>query len=141
MGGEVAAHAAKFVPSNHSILRKEFRLAISLVQTETVSKKYEGNRKVNLVEVTVNGRPLNPRHDLWNHSPNGFEWGYGGSGPAQLSLALLADHLGDGERAARLHQEFKRKVVTSLPHDHWILTSHEIDLVVRNLESSSQTGG
>lgn len=25
---------------------------------------------------------LNPRLDLWNHSPTGFEWGYGGSGPA-----------------------------------------------------------
>ncbi len=37
-------------------------------------------------------RPLGPRLDLANHSPDGFSWGYGGSGPAQLALAILADH-------------------------------------------------
>jgi len=25
--------------------------------------------------------------ELVNHSPSGFEWGYGGSGPAQLALS------------------------------------------------------
>ena len=32
------------------------------------------------------------RLDLVNHSPTGFEWGYGGSGPAQLAVAMLAHH-------------------------------------------------
>src|SRR5262245_1194599 len=36
-------------------------------------------------------RDLPARLDLRSHSPTGFEWGYGGSGPAQLALALLAD--------------------------------------------------
>jgi hypothetical protein len=31
------------------------------------------------------------------NSPTGFGWGYGGSGPAQLALALLADSLGDND--------------------------------------------
>jgi Family of unknown function (DUF6166) len=39
--------------------------------------------------------PLPLRLDLFNHSPTGFGWGYGGSGPAQLAVALLADALGD----------------------------------------------
>ena len=30
-------------------------------------------------------RPLDPRLDLRRHSPDGFEWGYAGSGPAQLA--------------------------------------------------------
>jgi uncharacterized protein DUF6166 len=55
--------------------------------------------------------PLPLRLDLFNHSPTGFGWGYGGSGPAQLALALLADSLGDNDRAIRLHQDFKFKVV------------------------------
>ena len=55
-------------------------------------KQYAGRRQGYAVIVTVDGRPLNPRLDLWNHSPTGFEWGYGGSGPAQLALAILADH-------------------------------------------------
>jgi Family of unknown function (DUF6166) len=50
-------------------------------------KTYAGKRQGYSVSVTVDGRRLNPRLDLWNHSPTGFEWGYGGSGPAQLALA------------------------------------------------------
>jgi hypothetical protein len=38
--------------------------------------------------------PLPIRLDLRNHSPTGFEWGYRGSGAAQLSLAILADYIG-----------------------------------------------
>lgn len=30
-----------------------------------------------------------------NHSPTGFSWGYGGSGPAQLAFAVLLDFLSD----------------------------------------------
>lgn len=54
-----------------------------------VGKRTEGGG----FEVRCNGRLLRPRHDLFNHSPDGFAWGYGGSGPAQLALAILADHL------------------------------------------------
>jgi hypothetical protein len=65
--------------------------------------------------VTVDGSPLDPRNDLFNHSPDGFAWGYGGSGPAQLALAILADCLGDDERAVRLHQTFKWLAIAPLP--------------------------
>jgi hypothetical protein len=29
------------------------------------------------------------------HSPTGFSWGYGGSGPAELARCILIDHLAD----------------------------------------------
>lgn len=61
-------------------------------------------------------RRLNPRLDLFNHSI-GFEIGYGGSGPAQTALAILADHLGDDDRAVRLHQSFKWAVIAKLDRD------------------------
>ena len=64
-------------------------------------KQYEGRRTGRGVEVTVDGVPLNPRLDLRNHSPTGLEWGYCGSGPAQLALAILADHTGDPQRALK----------------------------------------
>ena len=61
-------------------------------------KTYEGRRgKDGTCFVTVDGRNLDLRLDLFNHSPTGFEWGYAGSGPAQLALALLADMLGPGK--------------------------------------------
>lgn len=54
-------------------------------------------------------RILNPKRSqkLYNHSPDGFNWGYYGSGPAQLALALLYDVTGDKEQSLRLHQIFK----------------------------------
>ncbi len=63
---------------------------------------------------------------VWRHSPSGFEWGYGGSGPAQTALAILLDYTGDEKLAAQLHQEFKREKVGPLG-DRWIITSGEID--------------
>jgi hypothetical protein len=102
-------------------------------------KIYQGTREGFVVEVTVNGRRLNPRLDLWNHSPTGFEWGYGGSGPAQLALAILVDHLDNDDEAVTLHQDFKRTVVADLPHRHWTLTSDQIERAVEALRASSKT--
>jgi len=84
-------------------------------------KRYQGMRMGSAVDVTVDGRPLNPRLDLWNHSPSGFEWGYDGSGPAQLALALLADCLGNDELAMQWHHEFKSELVVGLPYRGWNL--------------------
>ena len=53
----------------------------------------DGERRVTVTSGGV-ARPLDPRLDLRNHSPTGLNWAYGGSGPAQLALALLADALG-----------------------------------------------
>src|ERR1700738_2909820 len=72
-------------------------------------------------------QPLPLRLDLFNPSPTGFSSGYGGSGPAQLALALLADALADDDRAVRLHQEFKFKVVAAWPEtERWWITTEQI---------------
>lgn len=73
------------------------------------------------------------RLDLANHSPDGFEWSYAGSGPAQLALALLAHVLGDDALAVSLHQAFKSKVVVRLPQEGWQLTPGEIRAMVQVL--------
>ena len=93
-------------------------------------KTYQGRRTTNgcvvyVIEENQHRRALDPRLDLRNHSPTGFEWGYGGSGPAQLSLALLADATGDDEFAMKHYQAFKAKFVQRLKGD-WTFTSNEI---------------
>lgn len=94
-------------------------------------KTYCGTRtaEVGTCKVTVDGKPLPPRLDVRNHSPTGFEWGYGGSGPAQLALAILCKHCGK-DRAQDLYQHFKREVIASLPHEGWTMTSEDIDRVL-----------
>lgn len=64
---------------------------------------------------------LDERFDLVNHSPTGFAWNYGGSGPAQLALAILADVTGDDDLAVRLHQQFKADVIANMPRGKWEL--------------------
>jgi hypothetical protein len=51
---------------------------------------------------------------VFNHSPDGFAWGYSGSGPAQLALAILLRYT-DAETALHLHQQFKRDLVAQWP--------------------------
>lgn len=70
-------------------------------------------------EVTVNGKELNPRLDLRNHSPTGLSWGYAGSGPAQCALAILADAFDDAT-AVKYYQRFKQAVISTLP-ESWMI--------------------
>jgi hypothetical protein len=90
-------------------------------------KQYKGKRSYGECFVTVDGRALDPRFDLRFHSPDGFEWGYGGSGPAQLALALLADWLGDDVQALTLYQAFKSSTVAGFPREGWTLTGKQIE--------------
>lgn len=82
---------------------------------------------------------IDPRLDLRRHSPTGFEFGYGGSGPAQLALAILADyanetgyglpHLAGDEVALNTYQSFKREFIARLPSGHLdppVVVSYEI---------------
>jgi hypothetical protein len=96
-------------------------------------KSYIGTRRADRIcDVrvhNVDGRwqRLRIRLDLFNHSPTGFEWGYAGSGPAQLALAMLADALKDDEKAVQLHQKFKFKVIAMLDRDApWEITQEQV---------------
>jgi len=100
-------------------------------------KTYTGIRKNGRVHVSVDGEPLKPRLDLRNHSPSGFEWGYPGSGPAQLALAIMAEHLENDGLAEEQYQAFKWAVVVKLPREGWTLTSDEIEQVLAKLDSVS----
>jgi hypothetical protein len=63
-------------------------------------------------QVWANGKPISPEKSLkvFNHSPTGFSWGYGGSGPAQLALAILLRYL-PAKEAVSLHQAFKWAII------------------------------
>jgi len=75
--------------------------------------------------VWIDGVRLSPTASqrVWNHSPDGFNWGYGGSGPAQLALAILLAAGVECDDAVRLHQRFKWDVIAPLPQ-----ASFEVDV-------------
>lgn len=72
------------------------------------------------------GDPIPNRLDLRYHSPDGFQWGFAGSGPAQLAVSLLAHFLQDDELACRLYQPFKNTVLTEETRDDWTLSCQQL---------------
>lgn len=86
-------------------------------------------------------RPLNPRLDVRGHSPDGFEWGYAGSGPAQLALALAADALGNDARAVAVYQRLKCDLVADLPVEGWTLTEAQLWAALTAIEDERKGAG
>lgn len=70
-------------------------------------------------DLFVDGMQVTPSTSqrVRNHSPDGFSWGYGGSGPAQLALAILLHVSEDVDMAQRHYQDFKSEHVAAWPQD------------------------
>jgi hypothetical protein len=95
--------------------------------------------------VWVDGAPLtleNPRH-----SPDGYAWGYRGSGAAELARQLVRHHVetqthldevGRTRLVERYYQGFKEAVVARWEMDApWELTSREIQCVLQQLDDQA----
>ena len=89
-------------------------------------KTYCGVRTIDGLKVTVDDKKLNEHYEVKQYTSWGFEWTYEGAEPMQLALAILVDHIGDGDRAIKQAEQFMREVVANLDND-WILTSNDID--------------
>lgn len=119
-------------------------------------KTYVGERPADeeigdcrVMVVRDDGRSSYPLPHVVIHSPTGFEWGYGGSGPADLALSILADLLqepisrvlaawrGSGHsRALDLHQHFKFAFIGGLDRKGWRLTE---EVIRRWMDSQEKT--
>ncbi|MDY0174499.1 MAG: DUF6011 domain-containing protein [Bacteroidales bacterium] len=59
-------------------------------------------------------KTVNVQQKMIVHSPTGFEWGYNGSGCADLALNILFNFV-SAERALEIYQEFKEQFVSRVP--------------------------
>ena len=85
----------------------------------------------------IDGKEISPvrSQKVFNHSPDGFNSGYSGSGPAQLALGILLEAMPQA-KAQRLYQRFKWDYVANWKEDF----HGEIDIeawVARQEESLS----
>lgn len=101
--------------------------------------RIDGDAQV-LVMTDKTMQPLPVRLDVIEHSPDGFEWGYAGSGPAQLAMALCIDALGGNEpgahagiisRARTVYHRFMVEHLSQLPgprvhNDEWSFTGNQV---------------
>lgn len=98
-------------------------------------KTYHLRRRIGTGETAVTVHPSDglpyPLPHFVQHSPDGFEWGYGGSGPSELARCVLIDHLGlDGSdpelQLPVSYQEFKAAKIATIEADYFEITSGEI---------------
>lgn len=84
-------------------------------------------RIIEVIEINESGKIVKRgmlKH-IVKHSPTGMNWGYGGSGPADASLSILHDAVGE-RLANNYYQEFKFKFV-SHADDILAITSDQIE--------------
>ncbi len=98
-------------------------------------KTYTGDRTIDGLIVTVDDEPLDQRLDIRRYSENGFEWTYEGAASRQLALAILADHLGDADRALSLVEPFMSEVVANFDNT-WEMTSDDVADAIEAFESA-----
>jgi len=88
-------------------------------------KLYTGTRRPDgTLAVDVDGLPLN---------------GYGGSGPAQLALAILADCLGP-ELAVEYYQMFKFDVVAGLAYEGFTISEDQVRIWLQPASRNREFG-
>jgi len=94
-------------------------------------------------QVWIDGRELSPERSqaVVNHSPTGFAWGYGGSGPAQLALALLLE-ITTKDMALLWYQDVKWNIIAPLPQADFTLNSQQIvDFITSSVKAELVQGG
>ena len=101
-------------------------------------KRYKGHRDADgLALIAVHegddpiGRPI--VHHV-RHSPTGFEWGYGGSGPSDTARCILIDYLGH-DVAPIVYQRFKALVVQEFDAE-WELTAERIEAALTAIRAT-----
>jgi len=75
--------------------------------------------------VICEGSQLRDLPHIMYHSPDGFEWGYGGSGPSDLARSILYDVAGLAV-ADRYYQLFKEKFLCHTDKDGFTLKEEDI---------------
>jgi hypothetical protein len=72
---------------------------------------------------------VSPLRHLVLHSPDGFEYGYGGSGPSDLARSIIGHHLGTDDPAPVVYQTFKWEFVARWDQGLSVhqITSEEIE--------------
>lgn len=111
--------------------------------TDSLKKVYIGSyltRRVTVSKADPTGKKITTHYlkstnHLMNHSPDGYYWGYTGSGPAQLALSILQEHFNNDEKALKYYQDFKFDVIANLNKGrNFTLSNIKIDDWVKTKE-------
>lgn len=105
----------------------------------TLHEEIDGNKTVSILDPRISQR-------VRNHSPEGFEFGYGGSGPAQLALGILIDYFGHlqieqrprralaKDIAVDYYQQFKQQFIAGAQEERTITDEQISEFVKQQLQ-------
>lgn len=68
---------------------------------------------------------LYPLPHLVRHSPDGFEYGYGGSGPSDLARSIVGDLLGERDPKPSLYRPVVGRLISQISGDGPVFVSEE----------------
>ena len=98
---------------------------------------YEGHKSglggQTVMKITTNGETTfssDVLNHFVRHSPDGFNWGYGGSGASDLALSILLDCCGENI-AERLYMDFKWEFIAVISDNLLIYQSVIWDWVLK----------
>lgn len=121
--GSVCIRKLGLTPSNHELVTKD----------ELIADPPDGSI---FLERVPTGIRSNVPHKHVVHSPTGFEFGYGGSGPADLALNILVKIGVPFHLAMALHQDFKWEFIAPICGDITMIPLDKIeDWVVKKVTS------
>lgn len=120
--------------------REDSNQAFGTVPTE-LRNGYVGMRTERglVINEVIGGRQVPLNHRVL-HSPSGMEWGYGGSGPADLAYSILCT-VTDPATAERYHQAFKWDFVARLNSDRWEIDRHQVERWLAETGEERRHGG
>lgn len=120
------------------------------VKKKKIYRGYFGDRASVIVMVKPEVEDAYALRHVVYHSPTGLAWGYGGSGPADLALSILADYFGESPTRTELvrgkpecwryHQEFKWAFVAQFSDQGFFLESERIAAWLGETQQTSEDG-
>lgn len=99
------------------------------------SIKVEGSFSNHIIRIDGRRLDIRPSQRAWHKSEN-FSWGYGGSGPSQLALAMLMEYWKE-EDAKKWFQDFKFNWVGALPQTDFVKTINLREIMENIFQSKS----
>lgn len=90
--------------------------------------------------LVVDGEDTYPLPHLKYHSPDGFEYGYGGSGPSDLARSIVGDLLGTKQPSPRLYQKVKWELIANVDQERprFLIREEDVRRVIEDRSGSGQ---
>lgn len=101
-----------------------------------IQRHPNGHVAVSVVPSTEDDTPNPPVYmldHLVKHSPDGFEYGYGGSGPSDLARSIVGDYMVTDDPDPRIYQYVKKICIAPLDRDadFHVITSDRLDAIIK----------